>query len=32
MILEPFKREISEDVDKILLRDVEFDVLNNHKG
>jgi ubiquinol-cytochrome c reductase subunit 7 len=32
MILEPFKREISEDVDKILLRDVEYDALNNHKG
>ncbi|KAG7343920.1 ubiquinol-cytochrome C reductase complex 14kD subunit [Nitzschia inconspicua] len=31
MILEPFKREISADVDKILNRDLEFDLLNNHK-
>lgn len=31
MVLEPFKREISEDVDKILSRDVEFDLLNNHR-
>ena len=31
MILEPFKREISEDVDKILARDVEIDLLNNSK-
>ena len=31
MILEPMKREISQDVDKILNRDLEFDLLNNHK-
>jgi hypothetical protein len=31
MILEPFKLEISQDVDKILSRDLEFDMLNNHK-
>jgi len=31
MILEPMKREISADVDKILNRDLEFDLLNNHK-
>lgn len=31
MILEPMKREISADVDKILTRDLEFDLLNNHK-
>lgn len=32
MILEPMKREISADVDKILNRDLEFDLLNNHKS
>ena len=31
LILEPFKKEISTDVDKILNRDLEFDLLNNHK-
>lgn len=31
LILEPLKREISEDVDKILNRDLEYDLLNNHK-
>jgi ubiquinol-cytochrome c reductase subunit 7 len=31
MVLEPYKREISADVDKIMERDVEFDLLNNHK-
>ena len=31
MVLEPFKREFTEDVDKILARDIEFDLLNNHK-
>mmetsp|Transcript_36771 Transcript_36771/g.41376 ORF Transcript_36771/g.41376 Transcript_36771/m.41376 type:complete len:118 (+) Transcript_36771:120-473(+) len=31
MILEPMKREISADVNKILTRDLEFDLLNNHK-
>lgn len=31
MVLEPFKLEITADVDKILTRDVEFDLLNNHK-
>eukprot|EP00934_Nitzschia_sp_Nitz4_P003239 Nitzschia sp. Nitz4//scaffold234_size30613//10061//10568//NITZ4_007961-RA/size30613-augustus-gene-0.27-mRNA-1//-1//CDS//3329543410//3229//frame0 len=31
MVLEPFKREISEDVEKILQRDTEFDLLNNYK-
>jgi Ubiquinol-cytochrome C reductase complex 14kD subunit len=31
VILEPYKREISADVDKILNRDMEFDMLNNHK-
>merc|ERR1711935_17805 len=32
MILEPMKLEISADVDKILNRDLEFDLLNNHKN
>ncbi len=31
LILEPLKREISEDVEKILNRDLEHDLLNNHK-
>ena len=31
MVLEPFKLEITADVDKILARDVEYDLLNNHK-
>lgn len=31
MVLEPFKFEISEDVQKILQRDLEFDLLNNYK-
>jgi len=31
MILEPLKLEISADVEKILNRDLEFDLLNNHK-
>ncbi|KAL3922242.1 MAG: hypothetical protein SGILL_002314 [Bacillariaceae sp.] len=31
MILEPFKKEISSDVDKIMNRDLEFDLLNNYK-
>ncbi|CAJ1958004.1 unnamed protein product [Cylindrotheca closterium] len=31
MVLEPFKLEFTEDVDKILARDVEFDLLNNSK-
>jgi Ubiquinol-cytochrome C reductase complex 14kD subunit len=31
MVLEPFKREISADIDKILDRDIEFDLLNNSK-
>jgi len=32
MILDPLKREISADVEKILNRDLEFDLLNNHKS
>ena len=32
IVLEPFKREISADVEKILNRDLEFDLLNNHKS
>ncbi len=31
IILEPLKREISADVEKILNRDLEYDLLNNHK-
>jgi hypothetical protein len=31
MVLEPFKLEITSDVHKILSRDVEYDLLNNHK-
>ncbi|VEU43823.1 unnamed protein product [Pseudo-nitzschia multistriata] len=31
MILDPMKKEISADVDKIMKRDLEFDLLNNHK-
>ena len=31
LLLEPFKKEISADVEKILNRDLEFDLLNNHK-
>eukprot|EP00980_Cylindrotheca_fusiformis_P021478 scaffold8353_cov138-Cylindrotheca_fusiformis.AAC.9 len=31
MVLEPFKLEISSDVEKILTRDAEFDLLNNDK-
>jgi len=31
MVLEPFKLEISPDVDKIQQRDFEFDLLNNYK-
>jgi hypothetical protein len=31
MILEPFKKEFSADVEKIMNRDLEFDLLNNHK-
>mmetsp|Transcript_20644 Transcript_20644/g.42489 ORF Transcript_20644/g.42489 Transcript_20644/m.42489 type:complete len:117 (-) Transcript_20644:164-514(-) len=31
LILEPLKREISEDVEKILNRDLEHDLLNNYK-
>jgi ubiquinol-cytochrome c reductase subunit 7 len=31
MVLEPFKLEFTEDVNKIMARDVEFDLLNNHK-
>jgi Ubiquinol-cytochrome C reductase complex 14kD subunit len=32
MTLEPYKLEISHDVEKILQRDVEFDLLNNYKS
>merc|ERR1711935_682511 len=32
MILEPMKLEISADVEKIMNRDLEFDLLNNHKS
>jgi hypothetical protein len=32
MALEPWKLEISQDVDKILQRDMEFDLLNNFKS
>ncbi len=31
LMLEPLKREISADVEKILNRNLEFDLLNNHK-
>eukprot|EP00525_Craspedostauros_australis_P005241 CAMPEP_0198115498 /NCGR_PEP_ID=MMETSP1442-20131203/6584_1 /TAXON_ID= /ORGANISM="Craspedostauros australis, Strain CCMP3328" /LENGTH=119 /DNA_ID=CAMNT_0043773017 /DNA_START=58 /DNA_END=417 /DNA_ORIENTATION=+ len=31
MVLDPLKSEIRADVDKILERDVEFDMLNNFK-
>lgn len=31
LLLEPMKKEISGDIDKILSRDIEFDLLNNHK-
>ena len=31
ILLEPLKQEISVDVEKILNRDLEFDLLNNHK-
>ena len=31
MVLEPFKVEIRDDVDKIMQRDVEFDLLNLYK-
>jgi hypothetical protein len=29
--LDPFKEEITSDVQKILSRDIEYDLLNNHK-
>lgn len=32
MVLEPFKLEITEDVGRVLQRDAEFDMLNNHKS
>ena len=31
MVLEPFKQEFTEDVNMILERDLEYDLLNNHK-
>jgi len=31
MVLDPLKSELRTDVDKILQRDVEFDLLNNYK-
>jgi hypothetical protein len=31
MVLEPFKQEFTPDVQKILNRDAEFDLLNNYK-
>ena len=32
MILTPFKKEFTPDVIKIQERDIEFDLLNNHKS
>lgn len=32
MVLEPFKMEFTPDVIKIQERDIEFDLLNNHKS
>jgi hypothetical protein len=32
IVLEPFKKEFTADVEKILNRDMEFDLLNNHKS
>lgn len=31
ILLDPFKEEITSDVQKILSRDIEYDLLNNHK-
>ena len=31
MVLEPFKEEFTPDISKIMARDAEYDLLNNHK-